>query len=89
MYVLVHHRIHDRDGFWPLAQEGVSKIPSGLTLHLSIPARDGTVATCLWEGESLEAVRGFVEPLLGKASDNDYSEAENREGIALPSQLSV
>jgi len=89
MYVLVHHQIHDRDSFWAMARDGTSNLPAGLTLHLSIPARDGSVATCLWEGESLEAVRNFVEPLVGKASRNEYSEAENREGVALPSLLSV
>ena len=85
MYVLVHHRITNRDRFWTTVQE--AGIPSELTLHLSIPARDGSLSTCLWEAESIEAVRNFVEPLVGEVSSNEYLEAENREGVALPSLL--
>lgn len=87
MYILVHHTVHDPDVFWSTVER--SEIPSGLTLHQSIPARDGSRATCLWEGPSVEAVRGFVEPLVGSAATNEYSEAENREGVAMPSMPSA
>jgi len=87
MYVLVHHRISDRNRFWSTVQEATPAIPAELTLHLTIPARDGSVATCLWEAASVDAVRAFLEPALGQVSRNEYYQAENREGIAMPTML--
>jgi len=89
MYVLVHHRITDPDRFWSTVQEATPAIPAELTLHHTIPARDGSVATCVWEASSVEAVRGFLEPALGDFSRNEYFVAENREGIALPTMLTA
>lgn len=87
MYVLVHHDIHDPHRFFAVAEEATPNLPPELTLHHTIPARDGSFATCLWEAESVEAVRSFLEPVLGDISSNRYSEAENREGIAMASQI--
>lgn len=86
MYVLVHHQIHDPKRFWSMADE-VLNMPADLKLHHAIPAKNGTRATCLWEAESVDAVRSFLEPMLGSVCTNEYAEAENREGIALPSQI--
>ena len=89
MYVLVHHTIHDPDRYWGTVQEATPKIPPALKLHQCIPARDGSRATCLWEAESIESVETFIEPLLGDVSTNEYFDAENREGIAMPSKVAV
>lgn len=85
MYVLVHHEIHDPGKFWPVAQEAIPNIPDELKLHHTLPAKNGAIATCLWEADSVQAVRDFLEPALGNSSNNSYEEAENRDGIALPS----
>lgn len=84
MYVLVHHSVTDPATFWTTAQAALPNIPAGLTLHHTISARDGSRATCVWEAESVDAVRAFLEPALGSSSKNDYSEAENREGVVVP-----
>jgi hypothetical protein len=84
MYVLVHHRVTDPDRFWPTAQNAIPNLPPELKLHHTFPARDGEIATCLWEADSVEAVREFLEPALGEFSSNTYAPAENREGIAVP-----
>lgn len=85
MYILVHHEVHDPERFWSAAEEAIPAIPEGLELHHTIPAKDGTRATCLWEAESVDAVKEFLEPALADVATNRYFEAENREGIALPS----
>lgn len=89
MYVLVHHRVHDPNRFWATAQEAIPNIPPELKLHHTLSARDGTRATCLWEADSVAIVREFLEPALGAVSTNEYAEAENRDGIALPSRLAL
>jgi hypothetical protein len=87
MFVLVHHTVTDPDTFWPTAQAALSDMPAGLTLHHCLAGKDGVRATCLWEAESVEAVRSFLEPVIGPSSRNEYSEAENRDGIAVPAHL--
>jgi hypothetical protein len=87
MYVLVHHAVNEPVRFWANAQKGLADMPSHLTLHHTLSAKDGTRATCLWEAESVSAVRDFLEPLLGPTAANEYREAENREGIAVPASM--
>jgi hypothetical protein len=87
MYVLVVHNVTDRHNFFDTAAKAIPNVPDHLKLHLTVPARDGAKAICVWEAESTAAVREFLEPALGGYARNEYYEAENHEGIALPSQL--
>lgn len=83
MYVLVHHTIHDPERFWGAAEEP----PEGLVLHQTLSARDGRRATCLWEADSVEEVSDYLESLNDGFATNEYSEAENREGVVFPSRF--
>lgn len=85
MYVLVHHEISDPASFWATVEK--TPVPAPFKLHQTLTAKDGSRATCLWEGESVDAVRNLVDPLLGNTSKNQYAEAENKDGLAMPSQL--
>ena len=85
MYVLVHHEISNPASFWAIVEK--TDVPAPFKLHQTLVAKDGSRATCLWEGESVDAVRNLVDPLLGSHSKNQYAQAENREGLAMPSQL--
>jgi hypothetical protein len=86
MYVMVQHTISDPATFWNSA-DPTSNLPPKLKLHHTFPTVDGTRAVCIWEADSVEAVRDFLEPLFGKASWNDYFTVENKEGFARPSKL--
>jgi hypothetical protein len=87
MYVLVHHNVRDPQNFWNTAEQAIPQIPEGLKLHHTLSDREGRIATCLWEADSVAAVRAFLEPALGEFSTNSYAEAENRDGIALPTRI--
>jgi hypothetical protein len=87
MFVLVHHIVQDPATFWSTASAAMPNIPSTMTLHHSLVAKDGTRATCLWEAASVDAVRAFLEPALGASSANEYREAENRDGVAVPARF--
>ena len=84
MYILVDHTISDPAAFWGSAEQ-VMRMPPGVKLHQTFPTRDGTKAVCVWEAESIDALRGFIEPLVGRVSRNEYLEVENKEGVASPS----
>lgn len=87
MYVLVIHNVSDKVNFFDTAEKAIPQVPDHLKLHLTVPARDGAKAICVWEAESTAAVRDFLEPALGAFARNEYFEAENREGIAMPTRM--
>ncbi|HEY9507652.1 MAG TPA: hypothetical protein VIQ27_16945 [Gemmatimonadales bacterium] len=85
MYVVVQHTITEPAVFWNSADPNA--LPPEIKLHHTFPAADGSRAVCLWEAASVDAVREFLEPRLGRVSRNEYFAVENREGIARPSQV--
>ncbi len=89
MFVAVEHEISDPERFWGKAQEIVPTLPANLKLHHCFPNKDGSRGICVWEGESVVAVKSFLEPKVGDVSSNDYFEVENKEAVALPSQLAA
>jgi hypothetical protein len=87
MFVVVQHTITDPTTFWNSADP--TKLPPKVRLHHTFPTSDGTRAVCLWEAESVDAVRNVLEPMLGTFSRNDYFAVENREGIGRPSEVPI
>lgn len=85
MYVIVKHNISDIDRYWKTVQEATPNIPDEIKLHQCLPSVDGKQAMCVWEGPSLEQVRDLVEETVGEVSNNEYFEAEAREGVNIPS----
>ena len=86
MYVLVQHSISDPAIFWNTADPR-NNLPPNVKLHHTFPTPDGTRAVCIWEAESIDAVRNFLEPLFGKVSRNEYFTVENKEGYVRPSKV--
>ena len=84
MYVVVNHTISDPSRFWATAQSATSGLSDGLKLIHTFPSSDGRKAVCVWEGNSVESVRGFLDPATAGVARNDYFEAPNKEGISLP-----
>jgi len=89
MYILVQHTISDPATTWPRAQVGIASVPAHLKLHLSIPTPDGTTAVCVWEADSIAAVKTYLDPTLGPTAQNTYFEVVNKEGVALPTALQL
>lgn len=85
MYVLVQHTITDPATFWSTAEAATP--PAQVRLQHSFPTSDGTRAVCLWEADSVDAVRDLLEPMIGAVSRNEYFAVENREGIGHPSAV--
>jgi hypothetical protein len=85
MYVAVQHRISDPETFWAKASEIVPNLPGYVKLHQCFPTKDGSRGICIWEGDSVDAVRTYLDGQVGHVSKNDYFEVENKESIVLPS----
>ena len=77
MFVAVIHRIHDPEGF--RAAEAAARragCPQGVARPLNAASRDRRLGICMWEGESVIAVRDVVERTVGPFADNEYYEME-------------
>ena len=85
MYVVVQHTISEPAAFWNAADP--TNLSPDVKLHHTFPTPDGTRAVCIWEAESVDAVRNLLEPMIGSISRNEYFPVENREGYARPSRV--
>ena len=62
-------------------------MPAGLKVIHTFPSPDGDKAVCVWEAQSVEAVRNFLDPATAGVARNTYFEAPNKEGIATPTRI--
>ena len=88
MFIVVQHEVNDRSTFWAAAQQGMGALPSSLKLHQTLSAPDGSRAVCVWEAESIDAVKSFLESAV-KGAANEYFQVVNKEGVALPTALAA
>lgn len=82
MYVSVIHTINDPSQFWSTAES--AEFPEGVSLHSSLPNGDGSKAVCLWEADSVDAVKETVESTVGDVSSNEYFEVDAGRAQGLP-----
>ena len=87
-YVVAIQDVSDPERFWSGAKEAVGRLPQGITLHATYPQQDGSKAVCLWEAESVDAVRRAVEEAVGGTSRNQFFEVDSQHAGArgLPTQ---
>ncbi len=77
MFVGVIHHIHDPEGFQEAeAKARATGLPEGVALAVQGASRDHRVGICVWEGETVLAVRDVVERGFGPFADNEYYEME-------------
>jgi hypothetical protein len=75
MFVTVIHRIHDPEGFEKAEAAALEAgLPPGVALPIHAATNDHSFGICIWEGESVAAVRAVVEGAVGAWSDNEYAE---------------
>jgi hypothetical protein len=82
MYIIANHTISNPDTFWSLAQ--TTPVPAHLKLQCVFPSEDGARGVCLWQADSLDAVKAFVEPLTRGVSTNDYMTVQAQNAVGLP-----
>jgi hypothetical protein len=77
MFVTVIHRIHDPEGFQAAETKALEAgLPPGVALPIHAAATDHRLGICIWEGESVAAVREVVEGVVGPYAENEYCEME-------------
>ena len=85
MHVVVQHRITDPEKFFSAdAQEVAENAPAGVQARQFFPSQDKSVAVCLWEGDSIDAVRDYIDRITEGASENTYFEVSTEYAMGLP-----
>ena len=88
MYIVVEHTITNPDVFFGLAPR-VAEAPAGINALQFCPSVSKDRAVCLWEAKSVEALKGFLEPLSAQSSRNTYYTVDSTVAIGLPIKKSA
>ena len=86
MFIIVEHTVRDAAVAFARGQnllEGRGA-PAGVQVRKFYPSTDQSAVICLWEGNSLEEVRDYVDATLGESTDNLYFEVDAEQALGLP-----
>ena len=85
MYVVAMHRILDPEKFFSMDAEEVSAGgPPGVQGRMFFPNTDGSTAVCLWEADSIDSVRDYLDPATEGVAENTYFEVNAEVAMGLP-----
>ena len=89
MFVTVHHQINDPKR-WSQATQRImdtmnqGRLPEGLKGIMYLPSADGRQADCVWEADSLNHLKTYLDRETGPAAKNDYVPVNEEEAVGLP-----
>ena len=83
MYIVVEHTITNPDDFFGVAEK-VAAAPPGFTALHFFPSISKDRAVCLWEAKSVDALKGFLDPLIAQCSRNTYYAVDSTKAMGLP-----
>lgn len=85
MHIVVHHRITDREKFLATDPQDIAgNAPAGANIRQFLPARDASAADCLWEAQSLDGLRDYLDPATRGVCQNTYFLVASESAIGLP-----
>jgi hypothetical protein len=86
MFIVVYHTITDPETAFARGQNLLAGngAPAGVRVREFYPSRDKADVFCLWESNSVEDVRGYVDATLGDSSRNAYFEVDAETARGLP-----
>lgn len=85
MNVVVQHRITDREKFLSTNAEDIGNGgPPGVQVRQFFPSQDSSMAVCLWEADSIDAVRDYLDPATEGIAENTYFEVDTERALGLP-----
>jgi hypothetical protein len=87
MYVVAKHRITNPERFLSLAESAAENAPAGVFGRQFCPSHDGGEAVCLWEADSLDSVRAYLDELSAGAAENSYFEVSAAHAIGIPEPI--
>ena len=89
MFVAIHHNITDpkkweetTSQIGPMVEQG--KLPRGLKPLFYLPSIDGRRADCLWEADSVDSLKRFLDPMISTVAKNEYFQVNAEQAFGLP-----
>jgi hypothetical protein len=83
MYVTVIHSINDAASFQTRGQQLLPS-PAGVAALQFFPDTEGKRAVCLWQADSVDAVRDHIDGTLGDAAAQEYYAVSEQHAVGLP-----
>jgi hypothetical protein len=88
--IIVQHQIKDPEKFFGLTEEVTGNVPPGVRVRQFCPSEDRTRAVCLWEAESLDALREYCDRFAGpEVVENEYYVVDEELAFGLPEQAAT
>ena len=94
MHITVHHKITNPQkweqaskNIMALAEQGL--LPQGLKGLMYLPSVDGRNADCVWEANSVEALKSFMERETASGAKNEYFQIDDAKSFGLPSRVEM
>jgi hypothetical protein len=85
MHVVIQHRIKDPEQFFAGDPDQVANGgPPGVQGRQFFVSQDKSAAFCLWEADSVESLRSYMDGLTGDSADNSYFEVDAEISMGLP-----
>ena len=85
MHVVALHRITDPEKFFSMdAEEVVGGAPPGVRGRQFFPSKEGSTAVCLWEADSVDSLRNYLDPATAGVAENTYFEVDAKRATGLP-----
>jgi hypothetical protein len=89
MQVGIYHTINDAQKWEQTKKSVMSKIeagtlPAGLKPVLLVPGTNHKVTFCVWEADSIDNLKRFIDRESGSAARNEYFEVDAKNAIGLP-----
>ena len=84
MYVAVLHQFQDPPTAFARGEKLIKNegAPAGACVLQFYPSTDGSMATCLWESDSVQAIQEYVDSTLGDSSVNTCWEVNAEQAFA-------
>ncbi len=84
MIIVVTHTISNPAEFWAAAQRELPNLPAGIKIHQVMPNKEGTLATCVWQGNDVAHLTAYLEEKTGAYAKNVYMAVEVANGMNVP-----
>lgn len=85
MLIQTVHAVADEPGF-QAACDAVDEMPSGVQLAAFFPSKDRSTVTCIWNAESIAALKAFVDPRVGSTATTTYLELDEAKATVPETQ---
>jgi len=72
MFILTHHKILKPEVFRGRRKSLLENLPPDIRLHQEYPSLDGSMTVFVWETESVDTVKNYVESFLLGLGTNEY-----------------